>query len=85
MTSVLFPLGRYMELADVAVLLGHTLFVHGAVDARTMRFVPDAQTRFCLPAGPQPGRTVDSVEEWCAGLNALLRLGLAEHAARAWR
>ena len=75
-------LRTYMEHADVAVLLGHTLFVHGAVDARTMRFVPDEQTRFCLPAGPQPGRTVDSVEEWCAVLNALLRLGLAEHAAR---
>ena len=75
-------LRTYMEHADVAVLLGHSLFVHGAVDARTMRFVPDERTRFCLPAGPQPGRTVDSVGEWCAGLNALLRLGLADHAAR---
>ena len=75
-------LRTYMEHADVAVLLGHTLFVHGSVDARTMRFVPDEQTRFCLPTGPQPGRTVDSVDEWCDGLNALLRRGLADHAAR---
>ena len=75
-------LRTYMEHADVAVLLGHSLFVHGSVDARTMRFVPDEQTRFCLPTGPQPGRTVDSVDEWCDGLNALLRRGLADHAAR---
>ena len=75
-------LRTYMEHADVAVLLGHTLFVHGSVDARTMRFVPGERTRFCLPTGPQPGRTVDSVDEWCDGLNALLRHGLADHAAR---
>ena len=60
-------LRTYMEHADVAVLLGHTLFVHGSVDARTMRFVPGERTRFCLPTGPQPGRTVDSVDEWCDG------------------
>ena len=47
-----------------------------------MRFVPDDRTRFCLPIGPQPGAMVDTVEEWCAGLNALLRHGLADHAAR---
>ena len=75
-------LRTYMEHADVAVLLGHTLFVHGSVDARTMRFVPHEQTRFYLPTEPQPGYTVDSVDEWCAGLNALLRRGLDDHAAR---
>ena len=46
-------LRQYLAHADVAVVLGNTLFVHGAVDAQTMAFVP-SHTRFELPQVKQP-------------------------------
>jgi len=73
---------QYLELASAAVLLGQTLFVHGAVDERNMQFVPDDSTRFCLPEEPQGGSYVSTVAEWVDGLNGFLTRGLADHARR---
>ena len=75
-------LRQYLAHADVAVVLGNTLFVHGAVDAQTMAFVP-SHTRFELPRVKQPPAAAGmGVADWAAGLNRYLREGLADHAAR---
>ena len=75
-------LRQYLAHADVAVVLGNTLFVHGAVDAQTMAFVP-SHTRFELPQVKQPPAAAGmGVADWAAGLNRYLREGLADHAAR---
>ena len=42
-------LRSYLEHASLAALLGNTLFVHGAVDARSLGLVPADDTRFALP------------------------------------
>ncbi|KAL1503822.1 hypothetical protein AB1Y20_012289 [Prymnesium parvum] len=73
---------QYLECAELAVILGNTLFVHGAIDAATMGVVPDDSTPFSLPTEPYPVRRVDGVHEWAAAMNAFLRRGLADHAAR---
>ena len=39
----------YLESSSLAALLGNTLFVHGAVDARSMGLVPVDTTRFEMP------------------------------------
>ena len=49
-----FP--QYLEAAELAVVLGNTLFVHGAVDRQTLGAIPDDSTRFELPAAPPPVR-----------------------------
>ena len=82
-------LRTYMEHADVAVLLGHTLFVHGAVDAQAAGFVPDKNTRFRVgrhgDAGFPPTKSFmgeRDVDAWVRDLNALLAWGLEDHLAR---
>ena len=40
---------EYLESSSLAALLGNTLFVHGAVDARSMGLVPVDTTRFEMP------------------------------------
>ena len=79
-------LWEYLSVACVAVHIGNTLFVHGAVDIDNYGWIPP-HTKFQIPedeSRPDVPR-VDSVSEWVAGLNAYLRAGLADHAARpAW-
>jgi len=75
-------MSNYLRHACVAAIFGQTLFVHGAVDARTAGYVPDDATRFCSPAAPQGGRMVEFVSDWVDELNGLLERGLADHAAR---
>ena len=79
---------RYLESSSLAALLGNTLFVHGAVDARSMGLVPVDETRFEMPP---PGaeaevdsrfRRYETVAAWVVGLNDFLRRGLADHAKR---
>ena len=76
-------LREYLELAQLAVRLGNTLFVHGAVDRLNYDVVPLADaTRFCNPAQPQPMRRVASLDEWVDGMNSVLREGLDAHRRR---
>lgn len=39
-------LHQYLEHGSIAWRVGNTLFVHGAVDRRNMRFVPEATSRY---------------------------------------
>ncbi|KAJ8612511.1 hypothetical protein CTAYLR_003699 [Chrysophaeum taylorii] len=84
-------LREYLELANVAVRIGSTLFVHGAVDALSAGFVPPLETRFAVGTTDDvaypPSRTFfeNKVDDWIAGLDDLLRAGLAEHARQPQR
>ena len=42
-------LRQYLECGSVAVVIGNTLFCHGAVDRNTMKFVPQDDTKFENP------------------------------------
>lgn len=81
-------LREYLENAQVAVRLGCTLFVHGAVDKLTAGYVPSIETEFrcALPTDPAfpPTKTFFdvSVDQWIADLNELLVTGLRDHLAR---
>ena len=76
-------LRSYLEVAELAAIVGNTLFVHGAVDRRTMRAVPRVPgVRFEVCSPDLEFDFYDSVAEWAAALNAALRRGLADHAAR---
>ena len=76
-------LRQYMEVADVAVVLGHTLFCHGAVDANTMKYVPRDDSKFENPNNkPPPGAMIDNVYDWTQALNRYLKKGLEDHQQR---
>ena len=73
----------YLEHASIAVCLGNTMFVHGALDRSVIGVVPEDGTRFCTPSTPQPFRTVrGGVAEWAREMNELMQRGLSDHAAR---
>ena len=71
-----------------------TIFVHGAIDRLTMKFVPSLDTKFELPTSPPPplvaphmanpsnGRMIEDVHEWVRALNDYLHRGLEDYAAR---
>ena len=75
---------QYLSNAKVAVAYGNTLFCHGAVDQRTMRFVPSLGTKFENPVTPpMPGGTiVENVNDWIAALNEFLKKGLDDFIQR---
>uniref|UniRef100_A0A7S1VZG9 Calcineurin-like phosphoesterase domain-containing protein n=1 Tax=Ditylum brightwellii TaxID=49249 RepID=A0A7S1VZG9_9STRA len=75
---------QYLQCANVAVVIGNTLFCHGAVDQNTMKFVPHLQnTKFENPMSkPPPAKLADTVEEWVASLNDFLREGLQDYVKR---
>ena len=76
-------LRQYLENANVAAVVGNTLFVHGAVDVNTMQFVPRQDTRFELPKTRAPaGKVCDDLMEWVDSLNEYLRVGLQDYQAR---
>ena len=76
-------LRQYLEHGCVACRIGNTLFVHGAIDRHSMRFVPSSSTRFELPSVKlPPAEVVDTVDEWVEGMNRFLRTGLEDFAAR---
>lgn len=76
-------LRQYLENANVAVVIGNTLFAHGAVDKNTIRFVPRLDSRFeNPPERPAPGQMCDTVDEWVAGLNDYLKQGLLDYHKR---
>jgi len=73
----------YLEHASIAVCLGNTMFVHGALDRSVIGVVPEDGTRFCTPSTPQPFRTVrGGVAECAREMNELMQRGLSDHAAR---
>lgn len=76
-------LRQYLEHADVAVVIGNTLFVHGAVDADTMGYVP-LPTRFETPVvkAPAAQASIGPVREWATAMNTFLKEGLQDYANR---
>ncbi|CAB9523243.1 expressed unknown protein [Seminavis robusta] len=76
-------LRQYLECAQVAVIIGHTLFCHGAVDVRTMQFVPRHDTKFENPSSqPPPAFMEPNVHKWTHVLNQYLQVGLDDHRQR---
>lgn len=76
-------LRQYLDNANVVAVVGNTLFVHGAVDAHTMKFVPKHDSRFENPAQrPPPGKMCDSLREWVDALNEYLHQGLKDYIQR---
>ena len=76
-------LRQYLENAEVAAALGNTLFVHGAVDERTMKYVPALDTKFENPSSkPKSTKIYEDLNEWVAELNSFLKAGLKDHYER---
>lgn len=76
-------LHQYLQVADVAVCIGNTLFCHGAVDAATMKFIPSIETRFENPESkPEPAAMIDNVQGWTHSLNSFLRQGTEDYTQR---
>ncbi|KAL3937555.1 MAG: hypothetical protein SGBAC_007362 [Bacillariaceae sp.] len=73
----------YFQHAQVAVIIGNTLFCHGAVDKDTMQFVPSPHSKFENPASkPDPWKIVPQVHKWVDALNEFYQLGLQDFAKR---
>ncbi|KAL1510713.1 hypothetical protein AB1Y20_007005 [Prymnesium parvum] len=76
-------LRQYMENAHVACLIGNTLFVHGAVDRKSMRMVPADKCRFERPKNQDfVSELCETPQQWIDALNAFLRRGLEDHLQR---
>ncbi|KAL3905219.1 MAG: hypothetical protein SGILL_009764 [Bacillariaceae sp.] len=76
-------LRQYLQHANVAVIIGNTLFCHGAVDCNTMQFVPRDDTKFeNPPTKPPSAAMLDNVNEWVDALNEYLKRGLADYTKR---
>ena len=73
---------QFLSLGCIAVRLGDTLFVHGAVDAQTFGFLPDRDTKFEMPTAKSKGNHMESVNEWIVEMNAFLKAGLEDFKAR---
>eukprot|EP00577_Skeletonema_sp_RCC1716_P006697 CAMPEP_0113386512 /NCGR_PEP_ID=MMETSP0013_2-20120614/8050_1 /TAXON_ID=2843 ORGANISM="Skeletonema costatum, Strain 1716" /NCGR_SAMPLE_ID=MMETSP0013_2 /ASSEMBLY_ACC=CAM_ASM_000158 /LENGTH=571 /DNA_ID=CAMNT_0000269361 /DNA_START=278 /DNA_END=1993 /DNA_ORIENTATION=- /assembly_acc=CAM_ASM_000158 len=86
-------LRQYLHHASIASIIGNTIFVHGAIDRLTMRFVPSKYSKFDLPTSPPPsfaepsidiadGMMIDDVHEWVQSLNEYLHDGLKDFESR---
>lgn len=76
-------LREYLDHAQVAAAIGNTLFVHGCVDASTIRFVPSRQSKFeNPPSKPEAGMMCENFSDWVDELNAYLRDGLEDYERR---
>lgn len=83
-----------MELSQIGAIVGNTIFVHGAIDRLTMKYVPSLDTKFHVPKHPPPpfhdphteepadGKIVEDVQEWIQSLNEYLHHGLEDFSAR---
>ncbi|KAL7513850.1 hypothetical protein ACHAXN_012479 [Cyclotella atomus] len=45
-------LRQYLKHASIAAIIGNTIFVHGAIDVLTMKFVPSLESKFERPSAP---------------------------------
>lgn len=87
-------LRQYLHLSSIAAIVGNTIFVHGAIDRLTMKYVPSPTTKFELPkslpppfeapyaATPTDGKIIENVHEWVQNLNSYLHRGLDDFVAR---
>jgi len=76
-------LRQYMECANVAVVIGNTLFCHGAVDCNTMKYIPRDDTKFENPISKPPaGEIVENLRAWVRALNKYLERGLEDYRSR---
>ena len=87
-------LHQYLQSASIAAVVGNTVFVHGAIDRLTAKFVPALDTKFQLPQAPPPpfdaphsslpidGRLIDDVHEWVDALNEYMRHGMQDFVNR---
>jgi hypothetical protein len=86
-------LRQYLHHASIAAIIGNTIFVHGAIDRLTMRFVPSKHSKFELPTSPPPafsepsiettdGTMINDVHEWVQSLNEYLQEGLRDFESR---
>lgn len=87
-------LRQYLKHACIAAIVGNTIFVHGAIDMLTMKYVPSLESKFELPskippsmltlntASEEEGTIVENVYEWVDSLNNYLQHGLRDFEAR---
>ncbi|KAL7523580.1 hypothetical protein ACHAXR_002251, partial [Thalassiosira sp. AJA248-18] len=99
--SFLYEIGRpegslrqYLHLSSIAAIVGNTIFVHGAIDSLTMKFVPALDTKFQVPTSPPPpfeapyattptdGEIIENVHDWFRSLNHYLQHGLEDFVKR---
>jgi hypothetical protein len=74
---------EYLHHAQVAAVIGNTLFVHGAVDVENMKFVPSHESKFENPKSkPAPGKICHELQEWFEELNQYLKHGLDDYKKR---
>ena len=78
---------RYLRAAQLGVVLGDTLFVHGAPTPASLGFTPSlavgyrkATSASAVPGARAPMGARGAVEAWVAGLNAFARDALDEFA-----
>jgi len=62
-------LSEFLDKGQIAVRLGDTMFVHGAIDDRTAGFIPNHDTKFEVPKVRSEGRIVEGVDEWIREIN----------------
>mmetsp|Transcript_11109 Transcript_11109/g.27326 ORF Transcript_11109/g.27326 Transcript_11109/m.27326 type:complete len:451 (+) Transcript_11109:656-2008(+) len=90
--SVGGSLYEYLHLSQIAAVVGNTIFVHGAIDSLTMKYVPSASTKFQVPttlppsfsapSTPTDGEMIENVHEWVKSLNDYMRHGLKDFVDR---
>ena len=74
---------QFLRLGCIAVRLGDTIFVHGALDANTSGWVPsEKQYKFEIPKTKLEGMFVDTVDEWICLMNKYLQDGLDDFIER---
>lgn len=85
---------QYLHLSSIGAIVGNTIFVHGAIDQLTMKYVPHVTTKFQVPTTPPPpfetsyipeptdGTMVENVHEWIQSLNEYLQHGMKDYAER---
>lgn len=83
----------YLNEAQIAAIVGNTIFVHGAIDALTMRWVPPTDTKFQIPeteppdfSSPSPrsgdGAMYEDVSQWVNELNFYMKKGMSDFQQR---
>ena len=69
---------QFLAQGCIAVRLGDTIFIHGALDANTAGWVPDNDTKFEMPQEKASGTLVRDVDVWIERMNQYLKEGLID-------